>query len=62
MCSVADPGSGAFLPPGSVISFFRFPDLGSPTHISESLVTNIWVKSTILVFFAIWLKYFCVTI
>jgi hypothetical protein len=34
--NVADPGSGAFLIPGS------------ETHIIESLVTIFWVKSTIL--------------
>jgi hypothetical protein len=49
--SVADPGSGAFLPldlhPGYV--FFgildpgsRIPGPGSPTHISESLLTVFW--------------------
>jgi hypothetical protein len=47
--SVADPypGSGAFLTldPGSGIGFFRIPDLGSQTHIFESLVTIFWVKS-----------------
>jgi hypothetical protein len=31
-----DPGSGAFLTPGSGIGFFRIPD---QTHIFESLVT-----------------------
>jgi hypothetical protein len=36
-----DPGSGAFmtLDPG--------PDLGSQNHIFDSLITNVWVKSTI---------------
>jgi len=36
-----DPGSDAFLTPGpgSGIGFFRIPDLGSQTHIFESLVT-----------------------
>ncbi len=40
-CSVADPdpGSGAFLTPGSGIGFFRIPDLGSQTHAFESLMT-----------------------
>ncbi len=41
-------GSVAFWPldpdPGSGISFF--PDPGSQTHIFESLVTNVWVKSS----------------
>jgi hypothetical protein len=36
--SVADPGSGAFLTPGSGIGLFRIPDPGSLTHIFESLV------------------------
>jgi hypothetical protein len=33
---------------GSEIGFFRISDPGSPTHISESLVStsNFWVKST----------------
>jgi hypothetical protein len=31
--SVADPGSGAFLTPGSGMRFFQIPDLGSQTHI-----------------------------
>jgi hypothetical protein len=39
-----DPGSGAFFSPGSGIGFYRIPDLGSPTHISESLGTIFWVK------------------
>ncbi len=50
-----DPGSGAFLTPGSGIRnrFFpdpgsRIPDLGSQTHIFESLVTIFWVKSSII--------------
>ncbi len=37
-----DPGSGAFFTPGSGMSFFRIPDLGSKIHISESLVTIFW--------------------
>jgi hypothetical protein len=36
--SVADPGSGAFLTPGSGIRNRFFPDPGSPTHIFESLL------------------------
>jgi hypothetical protein len=40
--SVADPGSGTFLTPGSGIGFFRIPDL---TIISESLKPIFsWVK------------------
>jgi hypothetical protein len=35
---IRDPGIG----------FFRIPDLGSPTHIFESLVTIFWVKSSII--------------
>jgi hypothetical protein len=38
-----DPGSGAFLTPGSEIR-----DPGSQTHIFERLVTTFWVKSIIL--------------
>jgi hypothetical protein len=38
-----DPGSGAFLAPGSRIS-----DPGSQTHIFESSVTIFWVKSSII--------------
>jgi hypothetical protein len=36
--SVADPGSGVFLTPGSGKGFFRIPDIGSRilTHIFES--------------------------
>jgi hypothetical protein len=36
-----DPGSGVFLTSGSGIRnrFFRIPDLGSHTHIFESIVT-----------------------
>jgi hypothetical protein len=37
-----DPGSGAFLTPGSGIGFFRIPD---QTHIFESLVTIYWVEN-----------------
>ncbi len=50
-----DPGSGAFLTPGSGIRnrFFpdpgsRIPDPGSQTHTFESLVTIFWVKSSII--------------
>jgi hypothetical protein len=39
-----DPGSGAFLTPGSGIRNRFFPDPGSQTHIFESLVTIFWVK------------------
>ncbi len=45
-----DPGSGAFLIPGSGIRnrFVRIPHLGSQTHIFGSLVTIFWVKGTII--------------
>jgi hypothetical protein len=36
---IRDPGSGAFLTPGSGIRNRFFPDPGSQTHIFESLVT-----------------------
>ena len=50
MSSVADPdpGSDAFLTPGSGIRKRFFPDLGSQIHIFESLVTIILVKSYII--------------
>jgi hypothetical protein len=41
------PGSGIW-DPGSGIGFFRIPDLGSQTHIFESLVTTFWIKSSII--------------
>ncbi len=49
-CSVADPdpGSGAFLTPGSGIRNRFFSDPGSQTHIFESLLTIFWVKSSII--------------
>ncbi len=53
-----DPGSGAFLNPGpgsGILNRF-FPDPGSQTHIFESLVTNFWVKSSII--FEKWPKKF----
>jgi hypothetical protein len=43
-----DPGSGAFLTPGSGIRNRFIPDPGSQTHIFESLVTTFWVKSSII--------------
>jgi hypothetical protein len=50
-----DPGSGAFLTPGSRIRnrFFpeagsRISDPGSQTHIFEGLVTIFWVKTSII--------------
>jgi hypothetical protein len=43
-----DPGSGAFLTPGSGIRNRFFPDPGSQTHIFEDLVTIFWVKSLII--------------
>jgi hypothetical protein len=50
-----DPGSGAFLTPGSRIRNRFFPDPGSQTHIFESLVTIFWVKSSII--FENWPKF-----
>jgi hypothetical protein len=53
--SVADPGSGALLTPGSGIWNKFFPDPGSQisdprsqTHIFEGLVTIFWVKTSII--------------
>jgi hypothetical protein len=43
-----DPGSGAFVTPGSGIWNRFFPDPGSQTHIVESLVTHFRVKSSII--------------
>ena len=50
LTSVADPdpGSGAFLTPGSGIRNRFFPDPGSQIHNSESLLTIFWVKSSII--------------
>jgi hypothetical protein len=46
---IRDPGSGAWpLDPGSGIGFFRIPDLGSQTHIFESLMTIFWVESSLI--------------
>jgi hypothetical protein len=50
--SVADPGTGAFLTPGSRKGFFRIPD----PYIFESLVTFFWVKPSII--FENWPKFF----
>jgi hypothetical protein len=51
VCSVADPepGSDAFLTPGSGIRNRFFPDPGSQTHIFESLVTIFWVENSITI-------------
>jgi len=46
--SVADPGFGAFMTPGSGIRKRFFPDPGSLTHILESFVTFFWVKISII--------------
>jgi hypothetical protein len=46
--SVAYPGSGAFLTPGSGIRNGFIPDPGSQALIFESLVTTFWVKSFII--------------
>ncbi len=50
MSNVADPdpGSGAFLTPGSGTRNRFFPDPGSQTHTFESLVTIFWLKSSII--------------
>jgi hypothetical protein len=40
----SDPGSGAFLTPGSGMNFF--PDPGFQTHISEALVYNFLGKKS----------------
>jgi|LakMenEpi03Aug12_release.lakeMendotaPanAssembly.Ray.scaffolds.fasta_scaffold1521903_1 hypothetical protein len=50
LASVADPdpGSGAFLTPGSGIRNRFFQDPGSQTHIFESLVKTFWVKTSII--------------
>ncbi len=45
---IRDPGSGAFLTPGSGILNWVFPDPGSQTHIFESLLTIFGVKSSII--------------
>ncbi len=47
LSSATDPGSGAFLTPGSWIGFFRNLDLGSRI-LNHILLTNFWVKSSIL--------------
>jgi hypothetical protein len=39
-----DPGSGAFLTPGSGIRNRFFPDPGSQSNIFESLLKIFWVK------------------
>jgi hypothetical protein len=46
-CCGSDPGSGAFLTPGSGIWNRFFPDPGSQTHSFDSLVIMFWVKSSI---------------
>ncbi len=46
--NVADPGSGAFLTPGSGIRNRFYLDPGSQTHIFESLVAIFGVKSSII--------------
>jgi hypothetical protein len=55
---IPDPGSGAFLTPGSGIRCLFDPwipdlgswisDPGSQAHIFESLVTIFWVKSSLI--------------
>ena len=45
---VADPGSCAFWTPGSGVGFFRISGPRSSTHISESLVTILWVKIALI--------------
>jgi hypothetical protein len=46
--SVADPGSGAFLTPGSWIWNMFFLDPGSQTHIFEMLMTIFCKKVPVL--------------
>ncbi len=57
-----DPGSGAFLTldPGSGIGFFRIPDLGSQTHIFDSLIKILGIKYLCFykVFLCVWLNNF----
>jgi hypothetical protein len=36
------------LDPGSRIGFFQIPNLGSETHNFDNLMTNFWVKSTLI--------------
>ncbi len=43
---IRDPGSGAFLTPGSGIRNGFFPDPGFQTHIFECLVPIFWVKNS----------------
>jgi hypothetical protein len=43
-----DPGSGAFLTPGSGIRNRFFPDPGSQDHIFKSFLTIFLVKSSII--------------
>ncbi len=50
-CAFLTPG------PGSGIGFFRISDPGSKTHIIESLVTNFWIKSS-LILWNNWPKFF----
>jgi hypothetical protein len=45
---IRDPVPFWLLDPGSGIDFFWIPNLGSQTHIFESLVTIFWVKSSII--------------
>jgi hypothetical protein len=45
-----DPGSGAFLTPGSEIRNRFFPDPGSQTHLFENLMTIFWLKSSIILY------------
>jgi hypothetical protein len=41
--SVADPGSGGFLAPGSGMNFFRIPDLGSKGYVFGEIFLRILV-------------------
>ncbi len=45
---IRDPVPFWPLDPGSGIGFFQIPDLGSQTHIIESLVTIFWIKCSII--------------
>jgi len=55
------PWIWCLLTPGSGIGFFRVPELGSPTHILESLVTIFWVKKS-KQFSVNWQKFFSVPV
>ncbi len=49
-----DPESVPFMTTGSGIRNRFFPDLGSQTHTFESLMTFLWVKSSIILYKLAW--------